>query len=129
MLLISSGGIGPLVLLMSLPLPMWLVAPLLILLGGFITGAAPGQNVFLSGLRSRLGIGTVFGTMMGLIALIASVSPLIFAFLAERLGIALSLRLFSLPAVISVVVLLFMIRFEGKRRPIFSLTVEEPDSG
>ena len=109
--LIVSGGIGPLVLLMSLPLPLWLVAPLLILLGGFITGAAPVQNVFLSRLRSRLGIGTVFGTMMGLIALIASVSPLVFTFLAEQLGIALSLRLFSLPAVIGLVVLIFMTRF------------------
>jgi hypothetical protein len=100
-----------LVLLMSLPLPLWLVAPLLILLGGFITGAAPVQNVYLSRLRSRLGIGTVFGTMMGLIALIASVSPLVFAFLAEHLGIASTLRLFSLPAVIGLVVLVFMTRF------------------
>ena len=120
MFLIISGGIGPLVLLMSLPLPVWLLAPLLMLLGGFITGAAPVQNVFLSGLRSRLGMGTVFGTMMGLIALIASVSPLVFAFLAERLGIALSLRVFSLPALIGLVVLAFMIRLERKRKLHFA---------
>jgi MFS family permease len=120
MLLVVAGGIGPLVLLMSLPMPLWLLAPLLTLLGGFITGAAPIQNVFLSRLRSRLGIGTVFGMMMGLIALIASLSPLIFAYLAEHLGIAAGLRMFSLPAMASLVVLTFMIRAErrGKARSV-----------
>jgi hypothetical protein len=93
-------------------MPVWLLAPLLTLLGGFITGAAPVQNVFLSRLRSRLRIGTVFGMMMGLIALIASVGPLMFAYLAEHLGIAAGLRLFSLPAMASLAVLMFMNRAE-----------------
>jgi len=124
LLLAVSGGIGPLVLLLSLPLPLWLMAPLLVLLGGFITGAAPVQNLFLSGLRSRLGIGTVFGMMMGLIALIASVSPLVFAYLAEHLGIAASLRLFSLPALVGLAVLVFMFRIERKRKLRFSSNSE-----
>jgi MFS family permease len=124
MLLIVAGGIGPLVLLMSLPMTVWLLAPLLILLGGFITGAAPIQNVFLSRLRSRLGIGTVFGMMMGMIALIASVSPLLFAYLAEHLGIAAGLRLFSLPAMASVAVMTLMTRAERKRKLLRAPAVE-----
>jgi MFS family permease len=125
MLLIVAGGIGPLVLLMSLPMPVWLLAPLLTVLGGFITGAAPIQNVFLSRLQSRLGIGTVFGMMMGLIALIASVSPLMFAYLAEHLGIAAGLRLFSLPAVAGLAVLAFMIRVERKQKLRRETSVEQ----
>ncbi len=115
-LLLITAFIAPLVLLLSLPLPLWTVPPLLALLGGFLSGAAPTQNLFLSRLQSRLGTGTTFGLLMGLIALMASLAPAVFGYLADRLGIALSMRLFSVPGALSLAALAVLARV-GAARP------------
>jgi FSR family fosmidomycin resistance protein-like MFS transporter len=110
LLVAVTAAIGPLLLLLSLPLPLWYLAPLLLLLGGAVTGAAPVQNTMLSALASRLGTGAAFGSLMGLMALVASVSPLIVGFLGERIGLARSFRLLALPAVLALGILALMVR-------------------
>jgi FSR family fosmidomycin resistance protein-like MFS transporter len=110
-----TGAIGPLVLALSLPLPLWCLVPVLLLLGGAVTGAAPAQNTMLSVLASRLGIGAAFGSLMGLMALVASVSPLIVGFLGERIGLARSFQLLTLPVLLALGVLAAMARVALRR--------------
>jgi len=97
-LLVSAGGIAPLIFLFSLPLPLWAALGALFLLGGFQSGGGPAQNVILARLGSRLGRGTVFGLLMAIISLIGALSPALFGLLADRLGLAATMKLFALPA-------------------------------
>lgn len=106
LLVAVTAAMGPLVLLLSLPLPLWTLVPLLVLMGAAITGSAPAQNTMMSVLTSRLGAGAAFGSLMGLMALVASVSPLVVGFLGERIGLARSFRVLSLPALLALAVLL-----------------------
>ena len=94
---ITSGALAPLILLFSLPMPIWAALLVLVLFGVFQSGCSPAQNLLLSFLGSRLGSGTVFGILLAVLSLIGALSPALFGLLADRLGLAAAMRLFALP--------------------------------
>ncbi len=97
-LLLASGTLAPLVFAFSLPLPLWAVLLVLFLFGALNAGCGPAQNLVLSALGSRFGSGAVFGLLLAVISLIGALSPALFGLLADRLGLAVTMRLFALPA-------------------------------
>jgi MFS family permease len=97
-LLLASGALAPLILVFSLRLPFWAVLPVLFLFGAFNAGCGPAQNLVLSALGSRAGSGATFGLLLAVISLIGALSPALFGLLADHLGLALTMRLFALPA-------------------------------
>jgi MFS family permease len=105
-LLLASGTIAPLILVFSLDLPLWAVLPVLFLFGAFQSGCGPAQNLVLSALGARFGRGAVFGLLLAIIAFIGALSPALFGLLADRLGLAATMRLFALPALAGWLVLI-----------------------
>ncbi len=97
-LLLASGLLAPLILVLSLRLPLWALLPLLLLFGAFNAGCGPAQNLVLSNLGSRFGSGAAFGLLTAVASLIGAFSPALFGLLADRLGLAVAMRLFCLPA-------------------------------
>lgn len=97
-LLLASGGIAPFIFLFSLPLPFWAALLVLALFGAFHSGCGPAQNLILSRLGAHLGRGTVFGLLLAATSLISALSPALFGLLADHLGLALTMKLFALPA-------------------------------
>jgi FSR family fosmidomycin resistance protein-like MFS transporter len=102
---VASGALAPLILLLSLPLPLWAALPALVLCGAFQGGCSPAQNLLLSFLGSRLGSGAVFGILLATLSLIGALSPGLFGLLADHLGLQAAMRLFALPALASWLVL------------------------
>lgn len=107
-LLLLIGIAFPLIFLMSLPHPLWLLPLYLFLLGGSYYGAGPAMNLIVARMASRLGKGEAFGYFMGLIAVAFSFSPLLFGIYADRIGLKLTMRYFSFPLLFSVAVLIFV---------------------
>jgi MFS family permease len=95
---VASGALAPLILLFSLPLPLWSALLVLVLFGVFHSGCSPAQNLLLSFLGSRLGSGAVFGILLAVLSLIGALSPALFGLLADRVGLAAAMRIFALPA-------------------------------
>jgi FSR family fosmidomycin resistance protein-like MFS transporter len=105
-LLLASGLLSPLILLLGLRLPYWVVLPVLFAFGAMHSGCGPAQNLVLSRLGARLGRGAVFGILLGLLGLIGALSPALFGLLADHLGLDAAMKLFALPALAGWLVLL-----------------------
>lgn len=116
-LLTLTALIAPMVAVVSLPMPVWLTIPLIVVLGGVVTGPAPAQNVLLPILAAYSDLGAAFGSLMGISALVASLGPLVLGFLAEKMSIAGSLRLFTLPAFVSLALLVWLSVITREVRP------------
>jgi FSR family fosmidomycin resistance protein-like MFS transporter len=110
-LLLASGLLAPLILLLSLRLPLWAVLPVLLAFGAMHSGCSPAQNLILSRLGARLGRGAVFGILLSLLGLLGAVSPALFGLLADRWGLNAAMKLFALPALAGWLVLLGFERF------------------
>jgi len=117
-LLLTTGLAFPLIFLMSLPHPLWLLPLYLFLIGVCYYGAGPAMNIIVMSMSGTLGKGEAFGYFMALIAVTFSFSPLLFGMLADRVGLRLSMRFFSLPLMLSAVSLaiLIMIMKPGSER-------------
>jgi FSR family fosmidomycin resistance protein-like MFS transporter len=105
-LFLASGTLAPLVLVLSLRLPLWALLPVLFLFGAFNSGCGPSQNLVLSALGSSVGSGTTFGLLMAVVSLIGALSPALFGLLADQLGLTAAMRLLALPALAGWLVLL-----------------------
>jgi len=115
-LVLATGGIAPLMILFSLPLPLWALPVVIVLLGAAIGGCAPAQNLVLTRYGVGLGRGQIFGIMMGVLSLMASVSPFIYGRLSDIFGLERALRVLSGPAVIGWV-LVVVLGLAFRRQP------------
>ncbi|MBN1836167.1 MAG: MFS transporter [Spirochaetales bacterium] len=113
-LILTTGAIAPLMIVFSLPLPVWALAILIPILGASIGGCAPAQNVVLTRFGVRLGRGQIFGIMMGVLSLMASVSPAIYGWLSDHLGLEAALRVLTLPAVAGWALLVILALARGR---------------
>ena len=112
----TTGLIGPLMIVFSLPLPLWSLPLVITVLGGAIGGSAPAQNPVLTRAGSRFGRGQVFGIMMGILSLMASVSPALYGWLSDQVGLQRALRVLVVPSVLGwlmLVVLAGVLRSRG----------------
>jgi MFS family permease len=107
-LIATAGLIGPLMILFSLPVPVGLLPPLIVVLGGAIGGCAPAQNLLLTRTGGGLGRGQIFGIMMGILSLMSSVSPAIYGWLSDHFGLGPGLRVLTIPAVSGWVLLVWL---------------------
>jgi MFS family permease len=104
-LLLSTLIAFPLIILISLPHPIWILPFYLFLLGGAYYGSGPAMTIIIARMGSNLGKGEAFGYFTALIAAAFSFSPLLFGILADRIGLRMSMRIFSFPLLFSVIVL------------------------
>jgi MFS family permease len=120
-LLLTTGFAFPMIFLLSLSHPLWILPLYLLLIGICYYGAGPAMNIIVARMSGTLGKGEAFGYFMALIAVTFSFSPLLFGMLADRVGLRLSMRIFSLPLLFSALVLVALVmvmrRGAGRRAP------------
>jgi MFS family permease len=105
-LLFTTGAAFPLIFLMSFTEGARVFLPLYIFLVGICYyGAGPSMDMIITRISSRLGTGEAFGYFMAMIAITYSFSPLLFGMLADRVGLRLSIRVFSFSLFTSTAVL------------------------
>jgi MFS family permease len=117
-LLATTGLAFPLILLMSVPGPLWTLPIYLFLIGICYYGAGPAMNMLVLRMSSTLRRGEAFGYYTALTAVAFSFSPLTFGIIADRAGLRSSMRLFSFPLLISAVVLVVMTALMTPRRRV-----------
>ncbi len=108
-LLAATGAAFPLVFLIGLGRPAWLLPALFLLLGAAYYGAGPAMNMITAWMGKRLGKGEAFGYLMGAVAVTFSFSPLLFGLYADAFGLSPAMRLFSLPVLASFALLLALV--------------------
>jgi MFS family permease len=116
-LLIATAAAFPLIVLLSLPHPLWLLPLYLMLLGGAYYGAGPAMNMLIARMGGKMGKGEAFGYFMAITAVTYSFSPFVFGSFADRMGLALTMRVFSLPLLLSFVVLCAVVFIAGAGKP------------
>ena len=97
---LASGALVPLLVALSLRLPVWAYPLLLVLFGFASSSCLPPQNMILTSLVGSRGKGQVFGVLMGMTTLTASASPLVFGVLADGAGLVTAVRLSAIPVVL-----------------------------
>jgi MFS family permease len=107
-LLLSTLIAYPMIILISMPHPIWILCLYLFLLGGAYYGSGPAMTIIIARMGAHLGKGEVFGYFTALIAVAFSFSPLVFGMLADRTGLRMSMRIFSFPLLFSGIVLLVL---------------------
>jgi MFS family permease len=125
-LLFTTGAAFPLIFLMSFTAGAQLFLPLYIFLVGICYyGAGPSMDMIITRISSRLGRGEAFGYFMAMIAIAYSFSPLLFGTLADRVGLRLSIRVFSFSLFASTAVLAALLLLMKRRTiPIGNLPAE-----
>lgn len=127
-LLVTTGIAFPLIFLISLPHPLWILPLYLILLGGSYYGAGPSVNMIIAQVSSKMGRGEAFGYLTSMMAVAYSFSPLLFGLMADRIGLRLSIRFFSFPLLISTALLFLLFnRVRKDKRELHSSPVLKPD--
>ena len=117
-LMLITGLLGPCIFLLSTPSQTWVVLLLLFPVGVCYIAAAPAQNMLIARLGDRMGKGEAFGFVSGVIAAIFSISALLFGAAADRVGLRLSIRLFSLPVLFSFILLVALWFFYDRKAPV-----------
>jgi MFS family permease len=127
-LLLTTGFAFPMIFLLSLSHPLWILPLYLFLIGICYYGAGPAMNIIVTRMSGTLGKGEAFGYLMALIAITFSFSPLLFGMLADRVGLRLSMRIFSLPLLLSALALvaLVLVMRRGARRSAPRQALREP---
>jgi hypothetical protein len=115
-LIVVTGAIAPLMILFSLPLPLWALPLVIVALGAAIGGCAPPQNLVLTLYGAGLGRGQIFGIMMGVLSLMASVGPFVYGRLSDLFGLERALRVLAAPTVVGwvLVLILGVVRRRGR---------------
>ena len=98
--LILCGLMVPLVLFFSLPLPAWMLPPLLILLGACAGAFMPSRNMLFAVFGKKMGSGRVFGIVMAISTIVQSISPALFGIIADHWGLRVAVRVFTLPGLL-----------------------------
>ena len=109
----------PLIFLMTLVQPLWVLPIYLILIGASYYGASPAMSMIVARMSSKLGMGEAFGYFMAVTSVTFSFSPLLFGVLADRIGLNLTMRIFSLPLLLGSAVIL-LLYFVEKRYCLFT---------
>ena len=104
-LIIGSMLITPLVASLAVNLPFGVRLLSVFLLGALGSGLIINQNIILTTLGSRFGRGEAFGILMAVMTLSQSVSPGMFGLGAESWGFSATLLVFSLPVLLSMLLL------------------------
>lgn len=126
-LIVGSVLIVPSILILSLNLPIWIYPVAVTLFGGFGSGCIINQNLMMTRLGGHLGRGEVFGILMGVMTITASLSPILFGMIIDYAGFNQALFIFTLPLLLSIVILIFLLKFDTTKigRIIESLPVQE----
>ncbi len=90
----------PLVLFFSLPLPGWMLPPLLVLLGACAGAFMPSRNMLFAVFGKQMGSGRVFGIVMAMSTIVHSISPALFGVIADQWGLRAAIRVFILPVIL-----------------------------
>ncbi|HUT65052.1 MAG TPA: MFS transporter [Spirochaetota bacterium] len=117
-LVLITGLTSPFIFLLSTPSPIWAVLLFIFPIGACHTAAQPAQNMLIARLGSMIGKGEAFGYVTAAIAVTSSFSPLLFGAAADRVGLRLSIRLFSLPVLLSFILLVALWFFYDRRAPV-----------
>ena len=126
-LIVASVLIVPSILILSLNLPMWVYPVAVTLFGGFGSGCIINQNLMMTRLGAHLGRGEVFGILMGVMTITASLSPTLFGMTIDYAGFNQALIIFTLPLLLSIVILIFLLKFDTTKvgRIIETLPAQE----
>jgi MFS family permease len=68
----------------------------------------PSRNAVFAQFGAGMGMGRVFGISMGVSTVMNSISPVLFGFLADQLGLRISMRLFAIPAFIGCLIAVYL---------------------
>ncbi len=117
-LVLITGLASPFIFLLSTPSSIWTAILFIFFIGACYTAAQPAQNVLIARLGSMIGKGEAFGYVTAAIAVTASLSPLLFGAAADRMGLRLSIRLFSLPVLLSFILLVVLWYIYERRSPV-----------
>lgn len=117
-LVLITGLTSPFIFLLSTPSPIWAVLLFIFPIGACHTAAQPAQNMLIARFGSMIGKGEAFGYVTAAIAVTSSFSPLLFGAAADRVGLRLSIRLFSLPVLLSFILLVALWFFYDRRAPV-----------
>jgi len=79
------------------------------------------MSMIIARMSSKLGKGEAFGCFMAVTSVTFSFSPLLFGMLADRIGLNLTMKIYSLPLLLGSLVLLALF-FVEKRYRLFSQT-------
>jgi MFS family permease len=101
MMVISAALIAPVVALLGTVTSAWAIALVLVAIGFVTSVCVTLQNITLREFNSRLGGGTAFGLLWGLMATTQALSPAAFGLVADATGLPAATRWFALPAVAS----------------------------
>ena len=107
-LLAATGVAFPVIFLIGLGRPVWLLPVLFLVLGAAYYGAGPAMNMITARMASRMGRGEAFGYLMAAVAVTFSFSPLLFGLFADAVGLPAAVRSFSLPVLASFVLLVLL---------------------
>ena len=113
-IIVASILIVPSILILSFNLPLWLYPAAITLFGGFGSGCIINQNLLLTRMGSHLGRGEVFGIMMGVMTITASISPTLFGMAIDYTGFSSAMIIFTFPLLLSIGVLIFLLKFDTK---------------
>ena len=119
-LIFSSTMIVLAILELSLALPGWIYPLVIVQFGFFTSGCIINQNLLMTSLGRHLGKGEVFGVLMGVMTLTSAGSPTLFGMLIDFAGFHAALRIFSLPLLFSIMILIVLLRSDlaAKRSPV-----------
>jgi MFS family permease len=117
-LILIFGLTIPFIFLLSIPSTTWAVLLYLFPIGACYAAGQPAQNVLIMRLGSRIGKGEAFGYMTAAIAVASSFGPLLFGAISDRVGLRLSIRLFSLPVLLSFILLVVLWYIYERRSPV-----------
>lgn len=109
-ILVGTVFIGFTMLILAGSLPVWFYIIIVTLFGAFVSSCIINQNLLISRLGGKLGRGEVFGILMGTMTITAALSPTLFGFVIDSLGYKQALNIFSLPLVLSIIILVFLLK-------------------
>lgn len=126
-IIVATILIVPSILILSFNLPVWIYPIAITLFGGFGSGCIINQNLMLTRMGSHLGRGEVFGIMMGVMTITASLSPILFGMAIDNVGFNRAIIIFILPLVLSIGILIFLLKFDTMKvgRIIETLPAQE----
>lgn len=116
--LVALACVPPLVFLLGTLTSAVALATVVFLLGIAAMTCIPLQNSLIRDFGPQLGSGQIFGIMMAAMTTTQALSPALFGAVADRVGLASSIRLFALAAVLSFVLLLLLSRSRFARRDL-----------
>ncbi|UCB45363.1 MAG: MFS transporter [Spirochaetota bacterium] len=114
-LTLITGVACPLIFLVSKTHSIGVLPIYILLIGGSNGGAWPPPSMIIAEMSGHIGKGETFGYAMVVVAVTSSLSPLLLGIAADRIGLRLSIRAFTIPVVMSFILLLVLSRVYSLR--------------